>query len=81
LAGKKGNIEIYSAGRYLTVTGHRLKNAPETIEPRQEQIDQLFKDIFPDAQPARFFTLVATAGIALDSNGPTGLNSSNHLSI
>ena len=45
---KKGNIEIYSAGRYLTVTGHRLKNAPTTIESRQDQIDQLFKTIFKE---------------------------------
>src|SRR5205823_12343135 len=29
---KRGNIEIYSASRYLTVTGHRLKNAPHIIE-------------------------------------------------
>jgi putative DNA primase/helicase len=39
---KKGNIEIYSAERYLTVTGHRLKNAPLTIEARQEQITWLW---------------------------------------
>jgi putative DNA primase/helicase len=45
---KKGNIEIYSAGRYLTVTGHRLKNAPATIESRQDQINQLFREIFTE---------------------------------
>jgi putative DNA primase/helicase len=54
LAGKKkGNVEIYSAGRYLTVTGHRLKNAPVTIEPRQAEIDWLFQKFFTEQEPAR----------------------------
>jgi hypothetical protein len=48
---KKGNIEIYSAGRYLTVTGHRLKNAPTTVQSRQPEIDWLFQKFFTEPEP------------------------------
>jgi putative DNA primase/helicase len=50
---KKGNIEVYSASRYLTVTGHRLKNAPWTIETRQDAINELYDRIFGVKQKAR----------------------------
>jgi primase-polymerase (primpol)-like protein len=30
------NVEVYSANRFLTVTGHRVAGSPATIEPRQE---------------------------------------------
>lgn len=33
---KKGPIEFYSEGRYLTVTGNHLANTPSTIEDREE---------------------------------------------
>jgi primase-polymerase (primpol)-like protein len=50
---KKGNIEVYSASRYLTVTGHRLKNAPLTIESRQAEIDWLFQKFFTEPKKAK----------------------------
>lgn len=37
---KKGNFEIYSQERFLTVTGDRLPFAPTTIETNQEAIDR-----------------------------------------
>jgi putative DNA primase/helicase len=56
IAGKKrGNIEAYSSGRYLTVTGHRLNDAPPTIESRQAEIGRLCKKFFSEpikAMPA-----------------------------
>lgn len=33
-----GNTEIYQYGKFLTVTGHKLNNAPATIEEAQEAI-------------------------------------------
>ena len=45
---KKGNIEVYAAGRYFTVTGHRLKNAPLTIQPRQDEIMWLLETYFKE---------------------------------
>jgi hypothetical protein len=51
---RKGWIELYDGtkadgdpgGRYLTVTGHMLENAPSDIWERQEQVDALYKKIF-----------------------------------
>ena len=36
-----GHIEMYETGRYLTVTGHRLKAAPETVEQVKSEVDAL----------------------------------------
>jgi putative DNA primase/helicase len=38
---EKAAVEIYSKGRYFAMTFHRLAGTPETIEYRQEQIEQL----------------------------------------
>lgn len=35
---RKDTVEIYSHGRYFTVTGKHLEGAPRTVENRQEQI-------------------------------------------
>lgn len=45
---KKGNVEAYSSGRYLTVTGQHLEGCPATIEPRQDQVDYLLREVFSD---------------------------------
>lgn len=46
---KKGNIEIYSTGRYLTVTGHAVRNRiSRVIELRQAEIDTFLLEHFPD---------------------------------
>jgi hypothetical protein len=47
---KKGNVEIYTSGRYLTVTGQRLKNAPVAVEPRQAEIQWLIDHYFTDQE-------------------------------
>lgn len=43
---KKGNIEIYVKGRFLTVTGNHLDNTPLTIEKRQEGLNKLHSETF-----------------------------------
>lgn len=43
---KKGSFEIYSSGRYVTLTGHTLPDYPHTIEKRQVEIDQFYKEVF-----------------------------------
>ncbi len=45
---KNGLIEIYSSGRYVTITGHALSGYPRVIENRQEEIDQFYKEVFSD---------------------------------
>jgi putative DNA primase/helicase len=36
---KRGNVEVYSTGRYLTVTGHRLDGAAATVQQRQAELE------------------------------------------
>lgn len=43
---KKGNFEVYDSGRYVTITGHIIPNAPDTIEARQDEITKVHKQIF-----------------------------------
>jgi len=45
---KNGSCEIYSSGRYVTLTGHVLPGYPLTIENRQAEIDRFYKEVFPD---------------------------------
>jgi primase-polymerase (primpol)-like protein len=35
---KTGDIEVYEAGRYLTITGNHLDGTPRTIENRQDEL-------------------------------------------
>jgi len=48
VSGRKGKeIEIYSQGRYFTVTGRHLKNTPTTINKRNVEVIKLFHEYFP----------------------------------
>jgi primase-polymerase (primpol)-like protein len=47
---KKGNVEIYSHGRYFTVTGNVLSTELCTIEERQEQIEAFYDRILGEIQ-------------------------------
>lgn len=43
---KKGDIECYDSGRFLTLTGAHLEETPFTIEERHSQVEALHKEIF-----------------------------------
>ncbi len=50
---KKGQIEVYENGRYLTITGHALEGMPKAIENRQDETLSLHKKIFiPKEKPS-----------------------------
>jgi putative DNA primase/helicase len=49
---RKGKVEMYSQGRYFTMTGHHLAGTPTTIEPRQAELEVLHKEIFGQPRPA-----------------------------
>jgi putative DNA primase/helicase len=49
---RKGSIELYEDGRYLTVTGHHLAGMPTTIEIRLDELDALYADVFPEPATA-----------------------------
>lgn len=51
LEGRKhcraGSIEMYDRGRFFTVTANRVAGTPESVMPRQEQLDSLYERTFP----------------------------------
>ncbi len=51
--GGGAKVEMYSEGRYFTVTGQHLEGTPSTIEPRQAELEALHTEIFgkPQAPP------------------------------
>jgi len=46
---KRGSIEMYESGRYLTVTGHHYPRSPRAIEHRQDAIEALHKRVFTES--------------------------------
>jgi putative DNA primase/helicase len=44
---RTAGLEVYASGRYFTMTGKHLDGTPESIEERQEQLDNLLKERFP----------------------------------
>jgi putative DNA primase/helicase len=46
---KKGNIEAYSEGRFLTVTGRHLDGAPLTVADRPDALREFHKKFLADA--------------------------------
>lgn len=44
-------VEIYSSGRYFTVTGNRLDQYPATVEHRQDELLSLYSEVFGTAEP------------------------------
>lgn len=43
---KKGAIELYDQERYFTWSGRHIPGTPTTIEPRQDQLDELYFELF-----------------------------------
>gem|GEM_PF-51651 len=43
---RKGDIEMYSTGRFFTVTGWHLPETPATIEARQKPLQGLWAEVF-----------------------------------
>lgn len=43
---KKGNIEIYNSGHYVTLTGQHLEDTPTTIEERTSEIAAVHAQVF-----------------------------------
>ena len=74
-----GAIEIYSEGRYFTVTGQHVAGTPRTIEERTEALARLHARIFPAVErepvtqrPAPDVTLDDAALLAKASTAKNG---------
>jgi hypothetical protein len=48
---KKGGIELYQGGHYLTITGQRLPEYPATIEKRAEELNAFYQKHFSQPEP------------------------------
>jgi putative DNA primase/helicase len=49
---RRGQIEMYDALRFFTVTGHHLAGTPRTLEERTAALAALHAQVFPPAPPA-----------------------------
>lgn len=56
------NIEMYDSGRFFTLTGNRLEDAPNIIEDRQKQIEKLYKWLFPKAESSEASSASGVSG-------------------
>ncbi len=56
---KKGSVEIYNQGRYLTVTGQHIPDAPHSIESRQDEISAVHAQVFGANDAPKAATLPA----------------------
>ena len=48
---KRGGIELYQSGHYLTITGQRLPEYPASIEKRPEELDVFYQKHFSESEP------------------------------
>ena len=50
-AGKRrGSLELYNYGRYLTITGDRLESSPAAVQPRLGQLRELYRRFFAESK-------------------------------
>jgi hypothetical protein len=47
---KKGDIEMYNAGRYFAMTGSHLEGTPLAIEERQSELTELHTEVFTESK-------------------------------
>lgn len=43
---RKGAFEIYDRDRFFTFTGNRVQGTPSTVEERQTQLNEIYREIF-----------------------------------
>ncbi len=48
---RTAGLEMYGHERFFTTTGARLQGTPPGVEERQEQLDQLYQQTFPEHAP------------------------------
>lgn len=65
---KKGDVEMYIAGRFLTVTDNHLEGTPLTVEDRADQILAVHQRVFGKPKPKEVTTLSEAQPITLADN-------------
>jgi hypothetical protein len=49
----RSGLEMYSGGRYFTITGHKLEETPAEIGERTAELAELYYLVFGDGEPVR----------------------------
>jgi putative DNA primase/helicase len=49
---KNGQIELFSHGFFVTMTGHHIEGTPNTVEDRQDELDTFCSEFFPTQETA-----------------------------
>lgn len=49
---RNGKVEMYDRGRYFCMTGDRVAGLPETVNERQERVEALYAEAFPEKAAA-----------------------------
>jgi len=47
------DFEVYDNARFFTMTGRQLFGSPATIEPRQDELDAIYAEMFPAPAPVK----------------------------
>ncbi len=62
---KKGDFEIYDTLRFFTITGHHIEGTPLTIEHRQDEINEIHREIFGDKTEVKNTPIKPSSTISL----------------
>lgn len=58
------HVEFYDGGRYFTVTGNHWPGTPDTVEPREQQVAELYREFRPEPPNPLAALVVPAAAIA-----------------
>lgn len=47
---RRDGVEMYDAGRFFVMTGEHVDGTPLTVERRQRELNELYKEIFSDTE-------------------------------
>jgi putative DNA primase/helicase len=64
---KKGPVEAYEKGRYVTVTGQHIDGTPAAIEDRQDELMEFYKKNFGGKKTERHKANGSAAALGLDN--------------
>ncbi|WP_251329631.1 phage/plasmid primase, P4 family [Haloplanus pelagicus] len=69
--GAEGHLEMYDSGRYLTVTGHALDDAPADVRQVNDEISEVHAEYIADGQAdAEATTPASDGGVQADTPAP-----------
>lgn len=65
---KQGGLEMYSSGRYFTMTGNHLGGSPPEVFERQAEVDALYEEFFAEEERQESAPLPPVVPVAGDDH-------------